>query len=412
MLKYEIKKIYSKPINKIALAALLALTMTAGFLTIRDVTYITENEERLSGIPAAQRLRELKNGWKGELTEDVLKQVVEMNLAIQSPVGKAEDYESADAYENAVDDAYVKKQGFADIRELISSAFSGLFDYDYFRADSVTADEIDGFYQERIDSLKKWLSSGEEHFSDAEKEFLIGQYEALSTPLHYEYADGWMALMGSQYLPTLMIILTVILGLLVSGIFSDEFQMKADSIFFSARLGRGRAILSKIKAGFVTVTAVYWGVILLYTLFVLCALGFGGAGVAVQIGSKWRSIYNLTYFQDYLFTVIGGYVGNLFILTFSMLVSAKSRSTVLATTVPFVLSCAPMFLGRISVFSRIMTFFPDQLLRINTNLDDFVLYTIGGKVVGYLTILIPMYIVLYALLIPALYKVYQRTEVK
>lgn len=412
MLRYEIKKLYSKPINKIALAALLALTLTAGFLTIRDVTYITESDEHLSGIPAARHLREAKNEWKGELTEDVLKQVVEENRTARETVGNAEDYKSADAYEDALDDAFVKTQGIADIRELINSTFSDLFDYDYFRADSVPSDEINGFYQKRIDSLKKYLESGEEYFSDAQKDFLIEQYEALKTPLHYEYADGWMALMGSQYLPTLMIILTVILGFLVSGIFSDEFQLKTDSIFFSAKHGRGRAVLSKIEAGFVTITAVYWGAVLLYTAVVLCSLGFGGAGCAVQIGSKWRSIYNLTYLQDYLFTVVGGYVGNLFILNFSMLVSAKSRSTVLATTIPFVLSCAPMFLGRISVLSRIMTLFPDQLLRINTNLDEFVLYTVGGKTWGYLTLLLPLYIVLYALLIPILYKVFQKTEVK
>ena len=143
------------------------------------------------------------------------------------------------------------------------------------------------------------MDSGQERISDAEKECLITQYENLETPLYYEYAGGWKALLDSQYMLTFMTILVVITGFLVAGIFSDEFQLKADSVFFSSEKGRNKAIISKIGAGFITVTSVYWGAVIIYSAIVLFSLGFGGYGCAVQTGfSNWESIYNITYLGD------------------------------------------------------------------------------------------------------------------
>lgn len=192
--------------------------------------------------------------------------------------------------------------------------------------------------------------------------------------LYYEYADDWRALLDSQYLPTLIMIAVLIIGFLVSGIFSDEFTWKADSIFFSSRLGRR---------------------------------------IAVQTGvNNWNSIYNITYFQDYLLSTVGGYIGTLFIVTLAMLASAKTHSTVLAITIPFILTCIPPFVGRLEAFARIMTLFPDQLLSINKNLEDFSLYHIGGTIWGGVAVIIPLYLLLFCLVFPILFLVYRRTQVK
>ena len=58
----------------------------------------------------------------------------------------------------------------------------------------------------------------------------------------------------------------LILGFLVTGIFSNEFSWKADTIFFIAVYGRNKAVAAKIKAGFTIVTAVYWAVMLPFVL--------------------------------------------------------------------------------------------------------------------------------------------------
>lgn len=151
----------------------------------------------------------------------------------------------------------------------------------------------------------------------------------------------------------------------------------------------------------------------MFGLIMLAVLGFGGGGCAVQTGvSNWNSIYNITYFQDYLLSTFGGYIGSLFIVTLAMLVSAKTHSTVFAITIPFILTCVPPFVGRLEAFARIMTLFPDQLLSINKNLEDFSLYHIGGNIFGGVTVIIPLYLILFCLVFPILFIVYRKTQIK
>lgn len=205
----------------------------------------------------------------------------------------------------------------------------------------------------------------------------------------------------------------LILGFMVSGIFSSEFNLKADAIFFATRLGRNEAIKSKILAGFCVVTGVYWFLILLYSAIVLVSLGAGGADCAIQTGfGGWKSFYNITFFQEYLLTVFGGYLGSLFILTLSMLVSAKTYSTVLAVAIPFILLFIPSFLSGFSAISKILGILPDQLLQMNMAVKYFNLYQFGGKVVGGVPIILTVYLVLYILICPLLYNVYRRAESK
>lgn len=403
MLKYELKKIFLKPSNKTMLLLLLIITLAGSFLAIRDVKYYREGQSPLSGPLAAKYLKEEQNKWKGFITEDVIKRVIKEKRRIN----KTQEPE---------DTKFARSQGFQDITNLISVAFSEPGEYDYYLCNSISPEKASMLYERRISRLKEEITKIEEglegSFSQKEREFLLRQYNNLETPLYYEYSEGWKALLDSQYLPTLMIITTVIIAFFVSGIFSDEFRTKADSIFFSSVFGRNKAILSKIKAGFLTITIIYWAAMLLFSAIILGLLGTGGAGCMIQINfSNWTCMYNITYFQDWLLSLSGGYIGNLFILTLAMLVSAKSRSAVIAITIPFALSCVPMFLGRIPVLKDIVTFFPDMLLRINKFIGDFVFFEAFGQVYGIYSLLFPLYLLLFLAILPILYHVYNKMAV-
>lgn len=407
MLRFEIKKVFSKTVNKIALLILVVALLVVSFFAVNSVDYVDENGTSTSGIAAARNLRNDKNQWSGYLTDNVLSEAILKNEEIiASP-----EYLSKDVKEN--DKAYAKTQDFSDIRTIINKAFCSFNEYDYYRANSVTSDEVRNLYERRIANLTEWLNSDEikDNFSKDEKEFLIAQYNELETPFYYEYSDGWKALL--EYAPSIMMLLVLILGFLVSSIFSNEFQLKADSIFFSAKLGRNKAINAKMRAGFLIITAVYWGTMLIYSAVVLGSLGTDGANCMIQTGlGGWKSFYNITCLQDYLLTMAGGYLGSLFILTLSMLVSAKTHSTTLAVTVPFILLFIPSFFSGISVLSKGLGLLPDQLLQVSQAVNLFNLYKIGGKVVGAIPIIMILYLVLYCILLPMLYSVYQKAEIK
>lgn len=400
MIKFELKKIFSKPINRAALVLLIVLLAVVSMLTINRVIYVDENGNSLSGIHAAEELREEKNLWAGSLTEDRLAEVLKANTAaLASPEASSQDIQEQNK-------AFSKQQGYEDIREIINNAFCDYREYDYYKIDHIAPKDLKGFYEKRVSCLKAWLKTGQEQFSDAEKQFLIEQYENLNTPFFYEYQDGWKSLL--QNTPTFILILALIIGFFTAGIFSDEFQLKADSIFFSSRLGRGKAIRAKMAAGFLVVTVLYIVFTALYSIIVLSALGFDGAGCPLQF-DMWRSIHNITFFQAFLLIVLGGYIGTLFASTLAMLVSAKIHITAIAVVLPFIVLCFFPFLSRIITLHHICALFPDRLLEIYITLKDFILFEIGAKAVNVESIIIPLYSLACLTLQPLLYIIYKRT---
>lgn len=402
MLRFELKKVFCKFKNRMAVVLLLLILAAVSMLTMNRVEYVDSEGNHISGMMGARSLRAEKQKWKGEITEDVLEAVVRENEVINSsPEALSDDISEQNK-------AYARKQGISDIAELINNAFSAWRDYDYFAVDHVSQEEAKSVYERRVSNLKQYLDSGEETFTDAQKDYLIKQYENLQTPFYYDYTDGWSALL--QNISTFILVLALIIGFLVSGIFSSEFQTKADAIFFSARLGRNRAVLSKMGAGFLITTFFYFVFVLLYTAVVLSALGADGANCPIQM-DMWRCVYNITFLQAYLLIVAGGYVGTLFAATLSMLASALTRSTATAIIVPFIVLCAFPFLSRVITLPGICSFFPDQLLEIYITLKDFVLVELGGRIVNVIGILIPAYALACLLLEPILYRVYKKAQV-
>ena len=407
MLRYEIKKVFSKTANKIGLLILTVVLIIVSYFAVTYVDYVDEDGNNRTGIIAVRSLRDMKNQWAGYITEDVLREVIVQNALVNASA----EYQSNDVQEN--NKAYSKKQGFSDIRDMINHAFCGFREYNYYRADSVTTEEVSEFYTKRISNLEEWLYSDEakDQFTDMEKQFLIKQYEQLEIPLYYEYADGWIALL--EYAPSIIMLTVLITGFFVSGIFSNEFQLKADAIYFSTKYGRNKAVKSKVEAGGIIITIIYWVVVLLYSAIVLGILGADGANCAIQAGfGSWKSFYNITYFENYLLTMVGGYIGSLFILTISMLISAKTKSTVLSVTVPFIFVFLPSFLSGFSALTEILGLLPDQLLQMNVAIKYFNLYQFGDRVIGAVPIIMILYAVLYVLMVPILYRVYQKAEIK
>lgn len=403
MLRFEIKKVFSKQKNRITVLALLALLIITSILTINRVEYVDENGNHSTGIEAARELRAAKNKWSGYLTEEVFQKVLAENQRINA----SEEALSENITEQ--DKAYSEKQGILSILDVINSAFSPYREYNYYAFENLSAQDAIDVYGKRISTFQKWLDSGKEHFSENEKAFLLRQYENLETPFSYEYTDGWAALL--QNLSTFILILALAIGFLVSGIFSDEFHTKADSIFFSCKCGRNRGISAKILAGILITSVFYVAAILLYTFFVLSVLGTDGAHCPIQL-ELWRSVYNITFLQAYIFIVSGGYVGTLFAASIAMLVSALTRSTPAAVIMPFLILCAFPFLSRIITLPEICSFFPDQLLEIYVDIKESGLIEIGGKVFTIPMIILPVYAILSILLQPILYGIYKKADIK
>lgn len=404
MVRYEIKKVFSRTSSKIALLFLAIVLVVISYFVIHEVTFVNGEGNEEHGFAAIRKLKEVKKEWEGELTEEVLRKVIEENGRIASTA----ESQSKDYQENDI--AYGWRQGFSDIRSLMIYSYGDFNTFDYYIVDSLSPDAAKDFYTNRVQVLKIYLAGdGKDLFSEEEKEFLIEKYEQMRTPLYYDYTLGWTQLF--QYAPSIIMITVLVLGFLVAGIFSGEFQLKADAVFYSSYHGRDRAISAKVKAGFLIVTAVYWGMVLLYSVIVLGILGTDGAGCMIQAYmGGWKSFYNITNWQEYVIIILGGYIGNLFMAFLTMLVSAKTGSAVVAVMIPFILIFIPSFISgsSISILSKVLGLLPDQLLQMNMAVRYFNLYRIGRKIMGAVGILPVLYGVLTVGMAPVIYGIYKR----
>ena len=189
MVYYEIKKVFSKTSNKIAVLILIFLLGLVSSSAVH-VEYTNEEGNHESGNSAIHKLKEMKKEWAGELTEEKLMRVIEENARIQAtPEAQSKDIQQQNI-------AYNWMQVFDDIRTMFANSYGGFREHDYFVIDYLKPEDAAKFYSNRVESLKEYLYSPEQdivsHFlSEKEKAFLIKQYEEMETPLKYEDFMGW-----------------------------------------------------------------------------------------------------------------------------------------------------------------------------------------------------------------------------
>ncbi|MCI7809935.1 ABC transporter permease [bacterium] len=409
MVKYEIKKIFSTLSNKIALGLLAMMVLLSAWMAVSNVEWVNETGDPETGFTAIGKLRSAQKEWSGILDEDRLQQILRENQRIAAtPEALSRDYQQNDI-------AYGWRQGFRPVLDMMNQAYaSGFQEFDWYTNERITPDQAGDFYPNRTKLMKQWLydetGSAYRLFTEKEKLYLVEQYETLDTPFYYTYAEGWEQLLYNS--PFVIMVGALILGYLAAGIFANEFKWKSDAVFFSARYGRDKAAGAKIGAGFVMVTALYWSAVLVYTLLTLGCLGFDGWNCPIQI-DLWKVFYHLKLWQAWALTAVGGYIGSLFFVFLTMWVSAKTRSSLFAVTVPFLLIFLPSFLDNLNIdkLSKFLGLFPDQLLQIYQALRYFYVYEIGGKVFNAMTLLMVIYSLLTVVLAPMMYRDFRRKEI-
>ena len=409
MVLFEIKKIFGGVSSRCALLLMAGLVVISSWIAVSGVEWINEQGNPETGPAAISKLRNARKEWAGPLDEARLEAIIRENQRLcATPEAQSSDYKQNDI-------AYGWKQGIRPVLNMMNYAYSdGFQEYDWYRNESITPGQAGEFYANRSKLMKQCLfdeSSSIYHlYTEKERSYLVEQYDSLETPFYYDYSEGWTQLLYNS--PFVIMTTALILGYLAAGIFSNEFRWKSDAVFFSSVNGRDRAVSAKIKAGFLTVTTLYWFAVLLYSLLTLCFLGFDGGNCQLQT-DLWKSFYHLKLWQAWLLVTVGGYIGNLFFAFLTMWVSARTRSSTFAATVPFLLIFLSSFLDNLNNdhLSKLLGLLPDQLLQIYQALRYFNVYELGGNVFDAMSLLLPVYGILAAVLAPMMYREFRRKQI-
>ncbi|MDB7985644.1 hypothetical protein PND93_10025 [Faecalicoccus pleomorphus] len=411
MLFYELKKLFSRTGSKLLLLLLGSILIFTAIYNIQSTYYVQPDGTSLSGISAIRELKKAKSQWNGILTEEQIKNVLQTN---QDILASNPEYYPGTTDNNLANKVYSQEQGYDDIRDMINQSYRLFGQFDYYLIDRLSPNQSSSFYKNRIEGLENFLGSNKE-LTDNQKEYYRKQYQENQTPWQYTYQEGWEILTNS--LPILQVLSVIIISLLLASLFSYEDKTRVKTILLSTCQGRSKGTLSKISAGLLLTVGIYTIVMSTYILIILGGFGFDGAFNPAQTNFfiGWESPWNISNIQAIGIMLISGLIGALIFSSITMFISYKSKSTVIASTVAFLLILIPDWLTNYISSSNLITvvkLLPDQLLNSRTQLSGFTFLDLQGIVISPLVIMTISYFVLSILVLILLYYFARREYLK
>ena len=398
MLKYELKKIFSKRINQVLLAAVLVVTIIYSGMAIWSMRYTDEEGQNHTGIEAGRLLAEDVNEWKGELTAEKISEVINDHKTL-----------SAKYPEGIPDEEWGKHaQSYYDIYSFVIDIMTPDSEWNESVVYQLSDEQLQDIYTIYQDNMKKMA---EEYGTTPEKRsYLESIYEKIEIPLAFAAKDSWATM--TMYAQTYVLLMAVIIGFLAAGIFSGEFRPGIEDVFLAAKYGRSKAIKNKIIAGILVSTVIYWIGVGILSFISFAVMGTSGFFTPYQIDDPY-SIYVMTYGEYYLLILVGGYIATMFCAVLTMLVTVKMHTPNLAVCIPFFLLCMTPFIARaLPAFDAFFNLLPTVLTNIFNAVRTPILFQIGPFVFRQISFLVFLYIVLFIVLLPFIYRSYSRYGLK
>ena len=366
MFKYELKKIFSKRMNKVLLAAVLVMTVIYSGMAIGSMSYTDADGQSHTGIDAGRLLAEDVNQWKGKLTTEKISEVIN-------------DYKTLSAkYQDEIPNTEYGKtvQSYYDIYSFVIGVLTPDSEWNEGAVYQLSDEQLQDIYTIYQDNMKKMA---EEYGTTPEKRsYLENVYKKIEIPF------------------------------LVAGIFSGEFRPGTEDVFLATKYGRSKAIKNKIIAGIFVSTVIYWIGVGILSLISFAVMGTSGFFTPYQIDDPY-SIYVMTYGEYYLLILVGGYIATMFCAALTMLVTVKMHTPNLAVCIPFFLLCMIPFIARVlPAFDAFFNLLPTVLTNILNVVRSPILFQVGPFVFRQISFLMFLYILLFIVLLPLIYRGYSR----
>ena len=388
MLRCEFRKLFSRGINRILLLALLIIAVAFSFFSIWSVKFVDKDGNVHNGLSAPRKLTEVKSKYKGVLTADVLAEIVQKDKNLNEKYGST-----------ISDSIYaVNEQEYGDIKDMIISILCYDKDFDESVINGLDINKSRNIYSIREKNIDHMIK--EYDVQEAKRKYLKEQYQKLHKPFEYAPAESWKTM--GLYATTYSMILLIVISFFSAGLFSEEFRLGADSIFFSTKMGRSRGTKIKIVTGLIMATIIYWGTMLILSIISFGVMGISGASSPIQIEDSY-CMYAYTFAQRYMVIMLSGYIGVILAVAITMLVSAKTHSQVLAMCFPLLLFILSPFVGRVLPFREFFSITPDQLINVYNCIKLPLLYQFGETVVMQIPMLMTMYSIVAIMIMPFIY---------
>lgn len=360
----EIKKILKTRVTWILLLTALVLSVLMAYLpvTFEGVSYQAENGERvqLNGLAAIHYAKDAGASLSGDVTTE----------KIQTAVGEYQEalleYGVEDSFELPEDVYYDRLMIYQPLVHGVKEVFSdektgmapGFLD--------ITPEEVSTFYEKapvRLKNLMRMEGSRQSDIDKAEE-----MYRKVETPFqYYEGVSG----NSMDYQVLSIFLLTIFCAVIVSPVFSVEYQTGADDILRCTKHGRFRLAVVKIFAALVItgVTFLLCGILWILTTNTL--FGWESTKTSMQMIFSVSSLPALTVGELEWTNLLGSFLLFLSLMSLILFLSAriKNAAVALATAMFFCILPILTYIGAPAVLGNwLQCLLPGGALGLNNSL--------------------------------------------
>ena len=187
-------------------------------------------------------------------------------------------------------------------------------------------------------------------------------FKTFNKPLQLGNYVPWTELyrvMGNLY-----ILIAIIVVLICSVIFSDDTSKNMNQILFTTKYGRSKSLISKLSAGLLASISIFVLVHVINIIIFICMHDTSGWKASIQANFAMK-LYDFpmawNHLQVYLWFIILQFIGILFIVALSLLISSLVQTPLSAFATATGLYLLPALLMRLfekNIIVKYLYFFP------------------------------------------------------
>ncbi|NEZ46200.1 ABC transporter permease [Clostridium niameyense] len=408
LLKYELKKIFKRKSTIIALIISIIFISILSILFVTENSYVNKEGNRIHGLKAIELKRKDVSLVSGSLSIDKLTSIFNEYEAIIKD--KKNFNTGTNDLSNNVYNKYVQNK--ESVLELLRENYSpvGKGNYDYYILYSLSNKDVQKFYKQRNKNIKQLLSF--QHYSENQKKYILSLNNKISTPLYFDYSDGWNDILARGF-RSVLIIIAFVVSICIAPIFAFEYETGADAILLSTKYGKNKLIKAKIIAGILFATIVYIIEVFFFTVSMLCCYGISGWNISFQIVSL-TSIYPLTVIQVYLLGTMIGYLVMLSITSVTMALSSKFKTPFSAIIISLLWIFAPLFIPKSKsslLINNILNLFPANAFNVFSVFSVYDTYTFNNIVIMLPKVIIMISFIMILIFLPTAFYKFKKHQV-
>ncbi len=392
LLKFELKKLFTKKMNIIVLIVCLFLITILFGLSGIDFLASDKLGNNYKGQEAINLRKEQIAQLKGILTnERITEEIKDLQDLRKNPDNLVVNSYGEEDFSKKIYNEYLDNR--LNLLTNINKVYAGYNSSYIDEILKVDLENTEDFYTLRQNVIKESLNqdySGKT-YTDQEKDYWIEKSSKVETPFEYDFYYGWSNTFNS-YQMTVVTIIAVCICL--SSIFSGEYQSGADNIILTSKYGKSKAITAKIIASIIFATIVF----VIYLIFsvgsVLLMFGTDGWNLPIQI-MNILSVYPLTFLEAFLFNVGISYAILLGMVGLTLFLSSKLKGSIAVFIIDIAIIMIPSFFritSQFGLWNKTLLLMPYN--SIFNNFSKMVSYQFGGLVIDLPLMTILTYLVL------------------